>query len=148
MLAGERGHYELAAQRDPKPFIQSLEGFATPTALLPEQVWDEVDRPDQHLHLGRPTGSATPLLWAHAEYIKLLRSVRDGRVYNCIPEVERRYQTERGEYSYRQFWSFLYPSRTVGRGHSLRVIAEHSFRLQWSGDHDSRCILRRHRYRP
>ncbi len=134
LLAGERGHYELAAKHDVKPFIRSLEGFATPTALLPEQVWDETDRPDQHLRLGRPTGSAVPLLWAHAEYIKLLRSTRDGRVFDCIPEVERRYQTDRGPYSYRQFWSFLYPTQSMERGHSLRVIAEHPFRLRWSGD--------------
>jgi glucoamylase len=134
LLAGERGHYELASKRDPKPLIQSLEGFATPTELLPEQVWDEADRPDQHLHLGRPTGAAVPLLWAHAEYIKLLRSVRDGRVFDCIPEVERRYQTKRGEYSYRQFWSLLYPSQKIERGHTLRIIAEHPFRLLWSGD--------------
>ncbi|KAJ8135882.1 hypothetical protein OY671_010905, partial [Metschnikowia pulcherrima] len=43
---------------------------------LPEQVWDEDDNSEYHLYKGRPTGSAMPLAWAHAEYIKLLRSVR------------------------------------------------------------------------
>jgi len=134
LLAGERGHYELAAGNDPKPFVQHLEGFTTPTALLPEQVWDEEDRPDQHLKLGRPTGSAVPLLWAHAEYIKLLRSVRDGRVFDCIPEVEKRYQEGRPDYSFVQFWGFHYPAGTIQKGHTLRILAERPFRLKWSGD--------------
>ena len=42
--------------------------------MLPEQVWDEADRPDSSLRLGKPAGSAVPLVWAHAEYLKLLRS--------------------------------------------------------------------------
>jgi hypothetical protein len=32
-----------------------------------------------------------PLMWAHAEYIKLLRSTADGKVYDAIPEVAERY---------------------------------------------------------
>ncbi len=31
--------------------------------------------------LWTPLGSAMPLLWAHAEYIKLCRSLRDGKAY-------------------------------------------------------------------
>ena len=94
-LAGERGHYELAAGRDAKPFIRAMEGFSSATGLLPEQVWDEPDRPDVYMFLGRPTGSAMPLMWAHAEYIKLLRSVADGRVFDLIPEVAERYLSGR-----------------------------------------------------
>jgi glucoamylase len=74
LLTGERGHFELAAGKDVGQYIRWLEGFATPTHLIPEQIWDEDDRPEQHLKRGRPTGGAVPLLWAHAEYIKLLRS--------------------------------------------------------------------------
>ncbi len=66
-------------------------GSASPTGLLPEQVWDEPDRPDLYMFLGRPTGSARPLMWAHAEYIKLLRSVADGKVFDLVPEVAARY---------------------------------------------------------
>ena len=90
-LTGERAHYELSAGRDVKPFIRAIEGFASTTGLLPEQVWDEPDRPEAYMFLGRPTGSAMPLMWAHAEYIKLLRSVSDGRVFDLIPEVAHRY---------------------------------------------------------
>ncbi|HEY6237655.1 MAG TPA: glycoside hydrolase family 15 protein, partial [Thermoplasmata archaeon] len=61
LLTGERGHFELAAGRDGRPYLASLERLAGATALLPEQVWDEDDRPELHLELGRPTGAARPL---------------------------------------------------------------------------------------
>lgn len=85
LLSGERGHYELAAGRDVAPFIQTIENFANEGRLLPEQVWDEADRPEQFLFLGEPTGAAMPLMWAHAEYLKLLRSIADGLVFDRIP---------------------------------------------------------------
>ena len=91
LLTGERGHYELAAGHDTKPFIRAMEGFASATGLLPEQVWDGRDQPQGYMYCGRPTGSAMPLMWAHAEYIKLLRSVRDGKVSDLIAEVAKRY---------------------------------------------------------
>ena len=43
--------------------------------MLPEQVWDHDDMPEKGMYLGRSAGSAQPLVWAHAEYLKLLRSV-------------------------------------------------------------------------
>ena len=39
LLTGERGHYELAAGRDPLPFIKAMEGFSNAGGMLPEQVW-------------------------------------------------------------------------------------------------------------
>ena len=74
LLTGERGHYELAAGRDPRPYILALERFAG-QGLLPEQIWDAADMPEERLWLGQPTGSAMPLVWAHAEYLTLVRSV-------------------------------------------------------------------------
>ncbi len=43
------------------------------------------------MYLGRSAGSAQPLVWAHAEYLKLLRSAADGRVFDRISVVEERY---------------------------------------------------------
>ena len=58
--------------------------------MLPEQIWDEPDK--DGLVFGGPAGSAMPLVWAHSEYLKLLRSATyDGRVFDCIPIVEYRY---------------------------------------------------------
>jgi glucoamylase len=87
LLTGERGHYELAAGRpvDARRLLTAMNGFASAVGLLPEQVWDAADIADQGLHLGRPSHSAMPLAWAHAEYIRLLRSIRDGRVFDLPP---------------------------------------------------------------
>jgi glucoamylase len=60
LLTGERAHFELSAGRDVKPLIRAIEGFASTTGLLPEQVWDEPDRPEAYMFLGRPTGSPPP----------------------------------------------------------------------------------------
>jgi glucoamylase len=110
-----------------------MEGFASCTGLLPEQVWDAPNIPEAHMHLGRPTGSAMPLMWSHSEYIKLLRSAFDGKVYDSIPEVEQRYG-ERTACELLEIWK---PNRRVSRvkpGYTLRVQCPGSFCLRWSLD--------------
>jgi len=134
LLTGERGHYEVASGGDACQYVRWMEGLATPTHLLPEQVWDEDDRPEQHLKRGRPTGSAVPLLWAHAEYIKLLRSVREGRVFDLIPEVADRYIRNRSVLQNYQVWSIQHPSASVQCGHTLRIHAETAFEVHSSLD--------------
>jgi glucoamylase len=134
LLTGERGHYELAAGRDPSPYIQDMERLATATGLLPEQVWDTDDIPDRFMFGGRATGSAAPLLWAHAEYIKLLRSARDGQVFDRIPEVAARYLENPRTPSTLEIWGFSYPLETMAAGKTLRVLADAPFRLRWSSD--------------
>jgi len=132
LLTGERGHYELAAGRDAKPFIRAMEAFASPTGLLPEQVWDEADQPEIHMFLGKPTGAAMPLMWAHAEYIKLLRSVSDGRVFDLIPEVRDRYLGHRKGCQLLEIWKPNRQVKSVKRGHILRIQMRAPFRLHWS----------------
>jgi len=134
LLTGERAHYELSAGRDVKPFIRAIEGFASTTGLLPEQVWDEPDRPEAYMFLGRPTGSAMPLMWAHAEYIKLLRSVSDGRVFDLIPEVANRYLGDRKARRSLEIWKPNRHARSVKRGHTLRVQVPAAFNLHWSAN--------------
>ncbi len=134
LLSGERGHYELAAGRDAKPLLRALEGFASSTGLLPEQVWDEADKPQAHMFLGKPTGSAMPLAWAHAEYIKLLRSISDGQVFDFIPEVAKRYSGDRRLVRAFEVWKFNRQVARVRRGHTLRIQAAAPFRLHWSDD--------------
>ena len=134
LLTGERGHYELAAGRDPAPFIRTMERFASPTGLLPEQVWDEPDRPDRRLYHGRPTGAAMPLMWAHGEYIKLLRSTVDGQVFDLIPEVAARYRERSSGQPQWEIWKANRQVRRVARGSTLRVQAAAPFTLRWSAD--------------
>ncbi len=133
LLTGERGHYELAAGHDVQVYIRAMEGFANPTRLLPEQIWDQPDIPSQLLFHGRQTGSATPLMWAHAEYIKLLRSVADHKVFDFIPEVAARYSA--GSRRKRiEFWKHNRQPKTVRAGSLLRIQAKEPFVLHWTHD--------------
>lgn len=133
LLTGERGHYEIAAGRDPGPYIRAMEGFASSGSMLPEQVWDE-DRPDLGMHLGRPAGSAMPLAWAHAEYIKLVRSCADGQVFDRIAPVADRYLGARGSHRPVEYWKPAHQVRHAPPGGTLRIMAPTSFVLHWSTD--------------
>lgn len=133
LLTGERGHYELAAGRSTAPHIAALEAFAHGIGLLPEQVWDGDDQHDQLLFRGRPTGAAMPLMWAHAEYIKLLRSTIDGRVFDFIPEVADRYWT-RDACQPTEVWKPNRQPSTVTRGWTLRIQHPEPFDLIWTAD--------------
>jgi glucoamylase len=134
LLTGERAHYELAAGRDVSLHIRAMEGFASSTGLLPEQVWDGPDLPEAHMFLGRPTGAAMPLMWAHAEYIKLLRSVADGQVFALIPDVAERYIARRRPLCGLEVWKFNRQVRTVRCGRILRIIAGLPFEARWTLD--------------
>jgi glucoamylase len=133
LLTGERGHYELAAGRDVGIFMRAMEAFAKATGLLPEQIWDEPDKPAARMLLGCPTGAAMPLMWAHAEYIKLLRSIRDGRVFDLIPAVADRYLTRR-DCQPLEVWKFSRQPMAVMAGRTLRVQAPAAFKLRWTAN--------------
>ena len=133
ILTGERGHYELAVGRDPMPFIEALEKFANSGGMLPEQLWDAEDLPDGHMKRGRPTGSAMPLCWAHAEYVSLVRSAHDGVCFDRIEPVYQRY-AKAGTGSKIEMWSFAYQPQRIGRGKVLRIITEQAAKIHWSSD--------------
>lgn len=108
-FSGERGHYELTlakAQLTPgstaisqkkieqlkNSYVRAMELFANEGLMLPEQVWDGVGKNSAHGYTaGEGTNSATPLAWAHAEYIKLLRSIDDQQVWDSYRVVRDRY---------------------------------------------------------
>ena len=131
LLAGERGHYELASGKKIQSFIKDIENFANETGLITEQVWDAEDIAEQYMHNGEPTGAAMPLAWAHSEYIKLLRSVKDGKVFDIIDSVADRYLGKRDNLHRIKFWSFNAPAKTVKQSEILRIVAEADFKLNW-----------------
>lgn len=133
VLTGERGHYELAAGRDVRPYVRAMEAFATSTGLLPEQVWSLPDLPGRRMFLGRPTGGPMPLAWAHAEYLELVRSAADGAVFDLIPPVAERYRGRRTAPA-TEIWKFDRQARTVPEGGTLRIQADAPFRLHWTRD--------------
>jgi glucoamylase len=133
LLTGERGHYEVAAGRDVSEYIKAMECFANAGSMLPEQVWDTADIPEKHMFCGRPTGAAMPLAWAHAEYIKLLRSARDRAVFDQIEPVRLRY-VEQGVTSDLQVWLFNHKLRAARAGKPLRIEVNAAGRLHWTAN--------------
>jgi glucoamylase len=68
-----------------------MRNCASDGGLLPEQVWDAAPIPHLELWPGRPSGSAMPLLWSHAEFLKLLVARERGRPVELLCAVEQRY---------------------------------------------------------
>jgi glucoamylase len=134
LLTGERGHYEIAAGRDPGVYLRTLEKFAQGIGLIPEQIWDAPDLPSRYLSFGGPTGSAVPLLWAHSEYVKLHRSAADGKIFDLIDPAYDRYARSEGTRNAIEVWKFNRQVQAVRAGTVLRVQASPSFLLHWTTD--------------
>jgi len=135
LLTGERAHYELAAGRHDEAarLLRAMEAFAGDGGMLPEQVWDTDDIPELNLHLGRPSGSAMPLVWAHAEHIKLLRSLREGRVFDMPPHPIQRYLEDQVHSPY-FLWRFNHQIRWIANGKKLRLELNAPASVRWSTD--------------
>lgn len=133
LLTGERAHYELAAGNDVRPFIAAMECFASRGGMLPEQLWDAPDIPARGMLFGRPSGSAMPLAWAHAEYIKLLRSSEDGEMFDRIEPVEKRYRGARRTTSI-QVCKRNHLLTSIAPGSTIRMVEQAKFNLLWTRD--------------
>lgn len=134
LLAGERAHYELAAGRrhSAEELMLVIEASsAGASRLIPEQVWDASPLPDLELFPGKPSGSACPLVWAHAEYVKLRRSLRDGRIFDQPRQTVERYQVEKRT-SPSCTWRFNNKCRTLPRGKKLRIVVLAPAIVRWS----------------
>src|SRR5271155_2429400 len=137
ILTGERGHYELCAGNDYTPYIKAIEQFASIGGMLPEQVWDYADIPSKGMYIGRSAGSAQPLVWAHAEYLKLLRSAAEGRVFDRISVVEERYAVPAGQRTFHnhiEIFEVPRPISTIFCGYTLRIVDRAHFRVVYTFD--------------
>ena len=135
LLIGERAHYELAKgdEAAARRLLAVMEACSSDGGLLPEQVWDADDIPERELFKGRPSGSAMPLVWAHAEYIKLLRSLADGMVFDMPPLTVQRYQREARRPRLRD-WRENWRRATIPQGQMLRIDLSEPAVLHWSDD--------------
>jgi len=135
LLTGERAHYELAAGRpdSAQNLLAALQSFANSDGLLPEQTWDGSDIPERELFFGKPSGSAMPLVWAHAEYLKLCRSLADGRVFDMPQQTVRRYSQAEKPSKY-TLWAFNHKVRKMAQGNTLRLFLSAPGRVRWSSD--------------
>ncbi|MDE1176569.1 MAG: glycoside hydrolase family 15 protein [Edaphobacter sp.] len=137
LLGGERAHYELAAGNKSDTLTHALEAFASKGGMLPEQVWDHEDLPSEGMYFGKSAGAAQPLVWAHSEYLKLLRSLTDSKVFDFIPLVAERYQVaadKRTFTNHLEIYSAGRPVRHIREGHTLRIVDTGHFRVVYTLD--------------
>lgn len=135
LFTGERAHYALAAGQPQvaQQLLQNLEAQASAAGLLSEQVWDSADVAEQELFFGRPSGSAMPLVWAHAEHLKLCRSLTDGKVFDVPPQPVARYQ-QHPPGSACLIWGFQQQRQSIPVGRTLRIEVQAQARIHWSSD--------------
>jgi glucoamylase len=110
LLSGERGQYELAkcSRRSSRTCTASarlrlgnMRAFANEGLMIPEQIWDKPDAPTPDkqfvpdLKFGEGTGSATPLAWSTAQYIRLATNIKAGRNLDTPKIVYDRYAASR-----------------------------------------------------
>ncbi|MDT7778096.1 MAG: glucoamylase [Acidobacteriota bacterium] len=93
LLAGERGEYELALGRKMEAArrLDALAGFANEGRMIPEQVWDRPESPRPDFKFGEGTGSATPLAWSMAQFVRLATNLQEGRNIDTPDIVAARY---------------------------------------------------------
>jgi glucoamylase len=120
LLSGERGQYELALSdfyrnqakfdsnvtRGEFAFFQKVQatkrfdamvGFAGEGYMIPEQVWDRKETPSAdrqfvpELKFGEKTGSAAPLAWSMAQFIRLAVNLQAGKNLDTPDIVYSRY---------------------------------------------------------
>jgi glucoamylase len=111
----------------------TIEGCTSEGGLLPEQVWDSDDIPERELFRGRPSGSAMPLVWAHAEYVKLVRSLRDGAIFDLPPQTVQRYLLEKTQPVCRD-WREAWRRTKIPAGQGLRVEIPAPGTIRWTDD--------------
>ena len=134
LLTGERGHFELQLGRDPMPYLQTMARMTGPSGLIPEQVWDAPAIPERGLEAGKPTGGAMPLVWAHAEFLKLLCAREKKRPLELLKSVEernRRKSAKSGAWHWRSDTPF--DALPAGRDLLVEIAAPFTLHLGFDG---------------
>jgi glucoamylase len=91
LLSGERGEYALAAGQSATSFLQTMANAGNAGFLIPEQAWDRTAQ--FGFTFGEATGSAAPLMWAEAQYVRLAVSIDAGRPVERPVALTTRYGT-------------------------------------------------------
>jgi glucoamylase len=80
VLTGERGEYEVALGHDATPYLTAMLRFTNRGGMIPEQVWDRAQATPSGFVFGSGTGSATPLVWSMAQFIRLALCIQEKRI--------------------------------------------------------------------
>ena len=131
LLCGERAHHALANGEPVADYVLAMEACAGPELILPEQVWDGADVPAHGLFAGRATGSAAPLGWAHAEYLKLLIAFATARIPDVVDLARHRYAL-RPPPRPAAVWSGAHPLDAVPQGRGFRVQLDRRGDVVWT----------------
>jgi glucan 1,4-alpha-glucosidase len=93
ILTGERAEYELrrSGGDDPVALLESMSAFGNSGEMIPEQVWDRPEPTDYGWEFGEGTGSATPLSWSMAQFVRLAHSLDAGEPVETPAFVRERY---------------------------------------------------------
>src|SRR3984957_13339441 len=138
LLVGERGHLAMQSGEDPISYLRTMWRCASIGGLLPGQGWDSAPITALGLEPGRPSGSAMPLLWTHAEFLKLLIAREDRRPIELLQAVEQRYRVSGGQFAARQatawHWRTEVPVLQHETGRALLIEDRVPFTLHFGFD--------------
>jgi len=132
LLTGERGHYEIAAGNieGAKNLLKAMELFSN-NSLLPEQIWDTADIPEKDLFFGKHSGSAMPLTWAHAEYIKLCSSIKRKKIADMPMFTQERYIKQKITSPF-AVWRFNLQQKVISYAKRLRIEVMAEAVVRWT----------------
>jgi glucan 1,4-alpha-glucosidase len=97
LLTGERGEYELLdddPELAPENCLRMMQEVANSGRMIAEQVWDRQHSTDFDWTFAEGTGSATPLAWAMAQYVRLAHSISAGEPVETPAFVAERYRQQ------------------------------------------------------
>lgn len=133
LLSGERGHQAVLCKQDATDYIKAILASASKGGMLPEQIWDQEDIPKYGLYKGRPSGSAMPLIWAHAEFIKLIYIHISQKPIEQLTCVTDRYLKNKQK-SDTVYWYDTFPCSSVSSKYNLWIQAKSPFKLHYGVD--------------
>jgi glucoamylase len=131
LLTGERGHMAVLAGSDPRPYLKAMTEMTGKGGLLPEQVWDSEAIAHRGLFPGQPSGSAMPLVWAHAEYIKFALSIATGVPVDRPVRTWARYGGKRPRLDF-VLWQPRQRVSQMFAGQQLRILLPEPGLIHWS----------------
>jgi glucoamylase len=105
-LSAERGEYDLVSGGSPSAasLVPSFSGFASGVGLIPEQAWELPNLAASPFGTdptlasigfvnGQSAGSASPLTWSSASYVRLLADIKAHRLLDTPAITTTRYVT-------------------------------------------------------
>ncbi len=92
LFAGERGEYEISRGNDARFYLDLMQRMGNQGGMLSEQVWDRSEQPLAGLSFARPTGSANPLAWTNAQFIRLAIAQKEHRLPETPSVVQEHFK--------------------------------------------------------